>query len=462
MVNKWRITFASGAMLVAIALTGCARSVQELREYPQAEDVVIAPIVSEDTDATEQWWQPFADEHLQSLIAQGLQDNLSLRSAWHRLEQSGYAMRSARSARFPEINVDGGVGQQRQFSRTGGGDLESGNVWSASAALSYELDVWRRIASSVAGAEYLFEASSMDHETMIISMASAITDAWLDLQEQAASVALLEDQLGSARSALRSVERRYQEGVGELLDVYQQRELVAGLAAMLPGAKVAQDLSKERLAVLLGTVSDELDVTPDGELPDPIALPSEITWREHIADRPDIRAAWLRLQAAEQDALSAQRARLPIMQIQAQARTQEEDADELFDDYTGDALLQFQFPLFDGGRLRSEAARLDAIANQNMQAYREAELEALQEIREGLLQDTAQAETIDRREEELAAARRTLDLSRERYRSGLVEYLNVLSAQQRVQQLERELLRARRMRLRYQLQFARATAGIMD
>ncbi len=455
----WWYSLAVFCSLV-LFLTGCASSIRELQDYPTAQDMVLAPIAKDFDAAQEQWWKPFADETLQGLIEQGLAENLSLRSAWHRLEQSGFAMRSARSARFPQLTVQGAAGQQRQLLRDR--EVESGNIWSASAALSYELDVWQRIAASVSGATYAFDASAMDYEAMAISIVAAITDAWLDVQEQTASVALLEAQLEAARRALRAVERRFQEGIGELLDVYQQRELVAGLESMLPHAKVSQELSKERLAVLLGVLPGNLVIEPDGALPDPVALPADITWQDHVGGRPDVRAAWLRLQAAQQDALSAARERLPLLQVQAQGRTQEEDAEDLFEEFSADALIQIHFPLFDGGRLRAEARRVEAIADERLHAYREIELQALQEIREGLLQDAAQKETISRLTDELSAARRTLELSRERYRNGLVEYLNVLSAQQRVQQLERGLLRARRDRLRYQLQFARATAGGRD
>lgn len=448
---------AGWGLCCGLLLTGCASPARKLAEYPSAEDAVFPALAAESASPGAQWWHGFADDQLAQLIEQGLGGNLSLRGAWYRLEQSGYALRATQAARFPQLTLQGAAGQQRQVLRDG--DTESGDVWRVSAALSYELDLWRRLSASVSGAAYRFDAVLMDYEAMAISMASAIADAWLDLQERMASVALLETQLEAARSALQAVERRFQEGLGELLDVYQQRELVAGLESLLPGAKVAQELSVERLAVLLGIAPDELVVAPDGNLPDPIDLPRDILWADHVLLRPDVRAAWLRLQAAEQDELFAARARLPMLQLVAQARTQEEQPGDLFDEVTGDALVQVSFPLFDGGRLRAEARRIEAVANERLQAYRETELQALREIREALLQDAAQAETIARLADELAAARRTLELSRERYRNGLVEYLNVLAAQQRVQQLERGLLRARRQRLVYQLQFARATAG---
>lgn len=439
-----------------LMLGGCVTS-RHSEDAILTETAVFPAIVSAPDGVEANWWEPYADEQLGMLIGQLLADNLSLRGAWYRLEQSGYALRATQAARFPQLTLQGAAGQQRQVLRDG--DTESGDVWRVSAALSYELDLWRRISASVSGAAYRFDAVMMDYEAMAISMAAAIADAWLDLQERMASVALLETQLEAARSALQAVERRFREGLGELLDVYQQRELVAGLESLLPGAKVAQELSVERLAVLLGIAPDELVVTPDGNLPEPIDLPRDIVWQDHLARRPDVRAAWLRLQAAEQDELFAARARLPMLQLVAQARTQEEQPGDLFDEVTGDALVQVSFPLFDGGRLRAESRRIEAVANERLQTYRETELQALREIREALLQDAAQAETIARLADELAAARRTLELSRERYRNGLVAYLNVLAAQQRVQQLERGLLRAHRQRLVYQLQFARATAG---
>ena len=445
--------------VVLLLVSGCAR-------YPRAEgeqssaDTVFSSVSFLAGDVGGSWGALCEDEVLAGLIAQGLSSNYSLRAAWHRLEQSGYALRSTRSSRYPQLTLQGAGGQQRQLLRDGG--TASGDIWSASAALSYELDVWQRLSASVAGAGYRFEATAMDYEAMAVSMAAAISDAWLDVQAGVATVELLQQQLVSAGSALHAVERRFQEGLGALLDVYQQRELVAGLRSLVPGAEASVAISRERLALLLGRDPEALDVEPNGMLPNPVALTRDVDWLEHVHVRPDVRAAWLRLQAADQEVIFAARARLPLFRLSAQAVTREESAGDLLDEISGDALLQVTLPLLDGGRLRAEADRISAAAAERLESYRETELQALREIREALVLDAAQAETVARLREELDAARRTLELSRERYRNGLVEYLNVLAAQQRVQVLERGLLRAARQRLAYQVQFARATAGVRD
>jgi outer membrane protein, multidrug efflux system len=442
--------------VMVILLAGCARYPRELQRYePVTErEFLSAPVLDGSQGAL---WGMFQDETLQALLARGFAGNLSLRSAWHRLEQSGYALRASRAAHFPQLTLHTSVGQQRQIFRDG--DTETGAIWSVSAALSYELDVWRRIAASVASAEFRFEASAMDYEAMAISVAAAITDAWLDLQERRAALALLQSQRSAGHSALQAVERRLREGLAVLLDVYQQRELVAGLDALLPSAEVAIALSRERLGILLGVSPDALGVLAEARIPDPVALTHDLAWGEHVAQRPDVRAAWLRLQSAERDRLIATRALFPAIRVVGQGATREEQPGDLFREISGDASLQVSVPVLDGGRLMSEYDRIGSIAGERMQAFLEVELQALREIREALLQDAAQAETIRRLGQELEAANSTLALSRERYYSGLVEYLNVLAAQQRVYQLERGLLRAQRQRLAYQVQFARATAG---
>jgi len=445
--------------VVAIA-AGCAGYPREVPEASvQTFPALWQPVVTNGVGgaARGSWWSVLGDDVLDRLVAQGLAGNLSLRAAWHRLEQSGYAARSSRAAFFPQVTLQGGVGQQRQIVRDSA--TETTDLWTVSGALSYEIDVWRRISASASSATYRFEASAMDYEAMAISMAAAIVDAWLDLQESAASLVLLRSQLLSARDALTAVERRFQEGLGILLDVYQQRELVAGLEALVPEAEVAGQLARERLALLLGIAPDALPVEPDGVLPAPVLLPRNVAWSEHIVVRPDVQAAWLRLQSSDRDRLAADRARLPILRVSAQVGTREERAEDLFEEMSGDALLQVSLPLFEGGRLQAEADRIAAVADERLQQYRDTELQALREIRESLLREAGQARTVALRREELAAARRTLEASLERYRNGLVEYLNVLAAQQRVQALERGLLRAQRQLLAYQVQFARATAG---
>ncbi len=409
-------------------------------------------------EVSDTWWRVFGDDTLDSLIETAMADNTSLRAAWRRVEEAGYASRAVSAGGLPQVTLSGAAGRVRRQAPVGGG-ISGESQWGVSVAASYELDVWRRLSASVSQAEALRDASARDHEALAISLAATICEAWFDVNEQMQLLELLDAQLTANSANLLSIERRYRRGLASLLDVYQQRELVAGIHSQLPRAEALVEVACNRLAVLVGLLPGEGFVRGVGALP---ALPSPIDGDIDayvVENRPDVRAAFMRLSAAEQAAAAANRDRLPVVRLTAGAGSAGGDPSDLLDEWTGEVLVGVQLPLTDGGRRRADVARQQAVARERLELYAETVRQAMREVYDARILEAKQAETVVQLGRELEAARNTLEQSEDRYRNGLVDYLSVLSAQTRVQQLERNTVSARRRQLSYRVQFCRAIAG---
>jgi outer membrane protein TolC len=102
-----------------------------------------------------------------------------------------------------------------------------------------------------------------------------------------------------------------------------------------------------------------------------------------------------------------------------------------------------QFPLFTGGRIRAQLALSQAAYREALAAYRQSVLSAFQEVEDQLaaqrlLEAQWQAQTAA-----LESAQRTLDIANNRYKSGLVTYLEVATAQTAALALERTVVQTR-------------------
>jgi multidrug efflux system outer membrane protein len=453
-----------GCILILLAVPGC-RTVpvaeQVTSGIPQAESLCEKLGVQQEwAEVPSAWWRVFQDPSLNALVESVLGGNSSLSASWRRLEQSGYATAAVRSQRYPQMTLSGFGGVSRRFQMPGGA-LDEVELWGTSAGASYELDVWRRVASAVGQAELIAQASFYDYEAMAVSLAAAVCEAWFDVNERMLAVDLLRAQLASSEEKLGGVEERYRLKQGAMLDVVQQQELVANVRSQIPAAEVAVVLARNRLAVLAGVVPGERESEGYGEGRLPEAPPSvTLDIDSDVAeDRPDVMAALALLGAAERGAALALRDRFPVLRLNASVASQSEGVDGLFDEITSEALLGLTLPLSDGGRRRAETGQARSLAAERLEMYSETVLQAMREIHDARILESSQAETVRRLEEELEAARRTLALSDERYRGGLTDYLGVLVAQTRVYQLERAVLGARRLRLSYRVQFCRALAG---
>ena len=452
----------TGLSLMAIMVGGCLStpvSDRVVEGVPQVESVCsklgVEPTWAE---VASSWWQVFQDPELNALVETVLADNTSLRAAWLRLEQSGYAAQATRGSFYPQLSLNGFGGRTRRL-QAPGGVLDETETWGASAAASYELDVWRRVSAAVDQADLTAKATFYDYETMAISLSASVCEAWFDVNERMLLANLLQAQLKSSADNLEAVEERYRRGLGSLLDVYQQRQLVAGVRAQIPSVEAAIIQARNRLAVLAGLLPGESTVYGAGQLPVPPS-PLETDIDAFVAeDRPDVLAALARLGAAERGAALAMRERFPQFRLTASAGSQEDDAGDLLDTITGEALLGVSMPLVDGGRRRAETERARTAVAERLELYAETVRQAMREIHDARVLELNQRETVARLEEELAATRQTLDLSSERYRAGLTDFLNVLTAQSRVHQLERSVISARRQQLAYRVQYCRALSG---
>ncbi len=405
------------------------------------------------------WWHVFQDPNLNALVETVQDGNSSLRAAWRRLEQSGYAARAVHSQRYPQLNVGVSSGWARRL-QSPTGLLDEQDVWGASAVASYELDVWRRVAAATEQADLLAQASYYDYEAMSISLAAAVCEAWFDVNERLLLVSLLRQQLASSEATLAAVEERYRRGLGVLLDVYQQRELMANVNALIPGAESAVHLARSRLSVLLGELPGERSMAVGEGFMPAAPAPVDLDIDAFVAeDRPDVVAALARLGAAERGIALAQRERFPVLKVSVAAGTQADAPDGVFDEVTGEALVGLTLPLVDGGRRSAEVGRAQSLTAERLETYSDTVRQAMREIHDARMQERSQGETVRRIQEELAAATQTLELSMERYRGGLTDYLSVLTAQTRVQRLERTVISARRQQLSYRVQFCRALAG---
>ena len=103
--------------------------------------------------------------------------------------------------------------------------------------------------------------------------------------------------------------------------------------------------------------------------------------------------------------------------------------------------------------------RRQAIADENLSAYRQAVLTAIREVEDALVNEVKQREHIRALEDVLGTARKALEQAGIRYRNGVTDYLPVLTQLLSVQGLERNLIRQRANLLNARISLYRSLGG---
>ena len=413
----------------------------------------------------ERWWVTFEDPALDAFVAQALTDILDLAQAWARLEQATALARQAAAGLWPEIAVETGYSKS-QSNFSGGDRLGTFSITAERIPLTigaaYEVDVWKRIASLKRGAVLDMEATREDLESIAMTLAAQVAEAWFSLVEQGAQTKLLDQQQETGRTFLELTHLRFSQGLASALDVYQQRQQLAATRAEVPLVESRKEVFRYQLALLVGDppralVPPERDKLPALPPLPPTGLPSDL-----LARRPDVRSAHLRLAAADYRVAAAVAARLPALRIGAETGYESRDFDEIeniFDNWIWSLFANITWPVFDGGRRKAEVDRNKAIVKESLGAYGQILLSALQEVEDALIQERKQAEFLIELERQVELARDTLREARMRYANGLSDYLPVLAALESLQTVERSLITAKRQLLSFRVQLYRALGG---
>lgn len=449
----------SGLAATGLLMMACSPFAPDVRQSPANDLPQTFSLYTGEAEPLQHWWESFDDPHLNKLISTALEGNFTIKEAWARLKQVRALAAQAGAALYPQ--VDGGgeafVGQQN-FK----GDPNSPFTiedYSLGLFAQYEVDLWGRIRAQSESALLQASASREDLNTAAITIAAEVANRWVLIISQRMQRQLLEEQLRINETLLELVELRFRMAMVSALDVYQQQQVLENVRAEIPLVERDEQLLRHGLAVLLGKPPlTAIDIART-ELPQPPDLPPSGLPADLLANRPDVRSAGLRLQAADWQITAARAARLPALSLNAGARYGQGDFDVLFSNWLLSLSANLTAPILDGGRRAAEVDRTRALAEENLAVYHDTVLTAIREVEDALTSEIKQKEHIEGLQKVVATARKALEEAGVRYRNGLNDYLPVLTQLLTVQGLERDLIRRRADLLAARVRLYRALGG---
>lgn len=416
-------------LAVALALQACA-STEPARGPVVEMPAAFTPAVpaAEAPQLTSAWWQSFGSQPLERLIEEAQAGSPDLRIAIERMRQADIALQQAGVSRLPSVN--GSLGSTAGRTDAPGTASTSRESSSAGLSVSYEVDLWGRIAAGVRAGEASFQASQYDWKTARLTLLTAVANnyfLWLNTAER---LRIARENLAIAERVLAIVEARQRNGVATALEVSQQRTTVLSQRTALLPIELQQRQTATALALLLGRV-------PQGYVPEAgeftqlrvpalsPGLPSSLLTR-----RPDLASAEAQLAASDANVEVARKALLPSLSLSASGSLGTSALISLADPTRSVSLgLSLAQSIFDGGRQRLQIRSTESQRVVLIENYGKAIRTALKEVDDGL-GNVARSERQEALQREVVAqARRSLQLAELRYREGSGDLLSVLDAQ---------------------------------
>lgn len=438
---------------LVLSLTAC--SVDQIQ--PDVPQFNHSNFQSDGFTPDQHWWAYFDDGQLTKLINQGLAQNQDLLAAFYRLQQSQAAWDGNGSGQFPSLNAT--LDRSRAQSGSSDSSTVTTNNWSAGLSASYELDFWGKIAAQKEQGEFDYLATEAALRTVSNTVAGEITTAWYGWMLEREKLALLAEQEQRIEASLKAVKGRYARGQVTVSDIWQQQQTLESLNGETAIAQRNMDVYKQTLALWLSMTSDQLA----SMLIETRSLPSELEKLTQISSdalqtRPDVVAAYFELQSAAAGLSIAKSNRYPRFTLTASYSGEDENFSNIFDNWASNLAAGLLLPVIDGGSLRADVRRNEAVVNEKIASYKQTLLTAAQEVEQVLVNERQQIIYVESLQKQLELAQKTQGFQERRYRKGVGDFVDMSNAQQNVLQLERQVLDARWQQLQYRIQLYRALA----
>jgi multidrug efflux system outer membrane protein len=416
-----------------------------------------------------EWWSVFHDEELNALEKQTLDANQTIKIASARLEQARASAALQVATQFPALSTAPSVQRQRlSGNRPSSSNFGvTGPVSQTSVTLpfvaGYEVDLFGRRRRSIEAAQAAYQASAADLENVRLVITSELAGDYFTVRQLDAELGILNRTVETLQKGLQLVDSRHKGGVASGLDVAQEETLLDTTRTQAILLQQQRKQFEDAIAVLLGKPAPDFHLTPKELNAEPPALdaglPSDLLER-----RPDIAEAERQMASANAQIGIARAAYFPSLNLFANGGWQAADIAKLLN-------VQSTFwavganaaeAIFTGGSRRAQTQFAKAGYDATVAGYRNTVLSAFGEVQDDVTGLLVLGQAFHAQEQAVDAARRTLNISTDRYTGGLVNYLDVVTAQQTLLINEQQLASIRGQRLVTSVLLIKALGGGWD
>jgi len=396
------------------------------------------------------WWEIFQDPELNALEEQINVSNQTLRAAQAQFAQARALVRFEGADYYPTATVGLSATRIQQSKNRPTRSLASKNSYTdigLPVDVSYEPDVWGRVRRTVEAARAGAQATAADLESVSLSLHAELAVDYFQMRSFDAEEQLLNSNVTAFEKALELTQNRYRGGVSSAVDVAQAQTQLETTRSQALDLQIQRAQFEHAIAVLVGQPAStfSLPTLPLRAPPPaiPPGLPSDLLERH-----PDIAATERRMAAASARIGVARTAYFPAVALNGTGGFESTKLTTLLQGPSGflAAGISATVTAFDVGRRRALNQQARAAYEQTAANYRETVLGAFQEVEDNLAALRILDGESKTQDGAVAAAQHSLELSVNRYKGGVVSYLEVLTAQSTAlanQRLAVDILRRR-------------------
>jgi NodT family efflux transporter outer membrane factor (OMF) lipoprotein len=476
-VTRFLLTLSfSGALLLAAGCTVGPNYHRPSAEVPAKWDT--APPWREGTPIDNlpkgEWWSVYQDQELNTLEKQALDANQTLKVSVAHLEQARATAAIQVATNFPTLGlVPTSTQPSAERNRLSGGRPTSSpnisskafteNTYTIPFAVNYEVDLFGQRRRSIESAQAAYQASAADLENVRLVITAELAGDFFTLRQQDTEIGILNRTVDALTKGLQLVQSRHDGGVASGLDVAQEKTFLDSARAQAILLQQQRKQSEDAIAVLIGKPAPDFHLAPKEieSTPPDLApgLPSDLLER-----RPDVAEAERQMASTNAQIGVAKAAYYPSLNLFGGTGFQTANVANLI---TGPSIFwalgaNIAEPIFTGGTRRAQLQYAKAGYDASVASYRATVLNAFREVQDSVTGLTVLELAQQAQQSAVDSAKNTLDISTDRYKGGLVSYLDVVTAQQTLLSNQQQLAVIQGQRLVTSVLLVKALGGGWD
>lgn len=422
--SGFRLVLAVLALAVlAVASSGCARVTYPKKDLAERLEYDAAARARYQLDPD--WWRVYEDPELNRLVDLALKNNIDLAQAAVSVNRALYQANLISGDLTPSFS--GSLeGSARKNIKEGGPSSRSAG---GSLNLSYEMDLWGRVAAAVSAQQWEYMATVEDREAARLALINSVADAYFNLSYLNDAIAAAEENLKNYRTIEGTVNAKFQEGKVASLEPAQARQAILDAENSLIDYQTQRKTAEQTMRNLLNLKPDEplelSGLTLAKLKPPPLDLSIPLSV---LANRPDLKAAEFRLRKSFKNVEEAEKAWLPSISLSAALSSSGPTINTAMNAPTAAGGITFNLPFLDWNtvlwNLRISEADFETVRLD----FEKALTTALNEVDTYYYSYENARRTLENTRRKYAYDRRISDYYRDRYRAGAGELSDWLSA----------------------------------
>lgn len=314
--------------------------------------------------------------------------------------------------------------------------------------VSWELDIWRQLADSSAAAQKDIAATQASLQAAKDLLAANVMRGWLEISVNKQLLDIEQRRLDILENNEVLVLERYKVGLGSLEELDSAKTNSSSTRATVAEYRENLAQSQRNLALLTGLRAPQLSVDEVPAVFATVLNPLDSLGVQNMAGRPDLQQAFYNIEAEALRTDAAYKAMLPSFSLSASLTDLAQTPSEaLLTNPVWSVLGQISAPLFQGGKLKSQAELAELTTEQTYWVYQQTLLDTVSEVETAVGQEHALEKQQQHLESALQSARRSVESYEQKYREGLVDIFDLLTVQQQAYDIEAQLTSATYQRL---------------